>query len=286
MILRRRSSEVKENVMSAGELSAALARDAKFRKQLLAAVGHADSARQRAASRIGLIATAKELADDEQFRDDLGAAVEHLRQAWSRVEKERSHRQRNTLLLVAGAGAATAAALPRSRRWLMARLEALHFASASTARVIEEAVEVNVPLSTTYNQWTQFEEFPLFMEGVDQVQQLDDTLLHWAASIGGRSAEWDAKILEQEPDRQISWISEDGKKTRGTVSFEQLDDSRTLVRLSMSYKAEGPFERAGSAAGLDSRRIRGDLERFKDLIENRGGESGAWRGKISAGITQ
>ena len=284
MHLRRRSSEVKESVISAGELSAALARDKKFRKQLLAAIGHAESARQRAASRTGLIATAKQLAGDEQFRDELRAASEEIRQAWSRVEKERSHRQRNALLLVAGAGAATAAALPQSRRWLSDRLEALNFGSAK-ARVIEEAIEVNAPLSTTYNQWTQFEEFPLFMEGIEQVQQLDDTLLHWAASIGGRSAEWDAKILEQQPDRQISWISEDGKKTRGNVTFESLDDSRTLVRLAMSYKAEGPFERAGSAAGLDSRRIRGDLERFKDLIESRGRESGAWRGTISAGTT-
>jgi uncharacterized membrane protein len=285
-MLGRRSSEVKETAISAGELSAALARDTKFRKQLLAAIGHAESARQRAASRVGLVATAKQLADDEQFRQELRAASEDLRRAWSRVEKERSHRQRNTLLMVAGAGAATAAALPQSRRWLSKRLETLNFAPVSKGRVIDEAIEVNVPLSTTYNQWTQFEEFPLFMEGVDNVQQLDDTLLHWAASIGGRSAEWDAKILEQQPDRQISWISEDGKKTRGTVTFEPLDDSRTLVRLSMSYMAEGPFERAGSAAGLDSRRIRGDLERFKELVESRGSEGGAWRGKISAGTRQ
>jgi uncharacterized membrane protein len=123
------------------------------------------------------------------------------------------------------------------------------------------------------------------MDGVDHVQQLDDTRLHWVATVAGRTAEWDAKILEQHPDRQISWISEDGKKTRGNVTFEPVGDDRTLVRLSMSYMAEGPVEQLGSAAGLDSRRIRGDLERFKELVETRGSESGAWRGEISAGTT-
>ena len=148
---------------------------------------------------------------------------------------------------------------------------------------VEESTEVNAPLTTVYNQWTQFEDFPLFMEGVDHVQQLDDTRLRWAATVAGRKAEWNAKILEQHPDRQISWISEDGKKTRGTVAFEPRGDAKTIVRLSMSYQAEGPAETLGSAAGLDSRRIRGDLERFKELIESRGEESGAWRGEIEAG---
>jgi uncharacterized membrane protein len=133
-----------------------------------------------------------------------------------------------------------------------------------------------------YNQWTQFEDFPLFMEGVEHVQQLDDTRLHWVADIAGKKAEWDAKILEQHPDRQISWISEDGKKTRGTVSFEPISESKTLIRLSMSYQAD-PIETVGSAAGLDSRRVKADLERFKELVETRGTESGAWRGEVAAG---
>jgi uncharacterized membrane protein len=124
------------------------------------------------------------------------------------------------------------------------------------------------------------------MDGVDDVKQLDDTRLHWVATIGGRTAEWDAKILEQHPDRQISWVSEDGKKTRGTVSFEPLADNRALIRLSMSYKAEGPVETLGSAAGLDRQRVRGDLQRFKELIESRGAESGAWRGEVEAGQTE
>jgi uncharacterized membrane protein len=152
----------------------------------------------------------------------------------------------------------------------------------TTPRTIEESIEVNVPVSTAYNQWTQFEDFPLFMEGVDHVQQLDDTRLHWVATIGGKTAEWDAKILEQHPDKQISWISEDGKKTRGTVTFEPIGDNKTRIRLSMSYRAEGPAEMLGSAAGLDALRIRGDLERFKEFIESRATESGAWRGEVSA----
>jgi uncharacterized membrane protein len=152
--------------------------------------------------------------------------------------------------------------------------------------VITETIEVGVPVSTAYNQWTQFEDFPLFMEGVDHVQQLDDTRLHWVVSVGSWKAEWNAKILEQHPDREISWISEDGKKTRGTVTFEERGPSRTLIRLSMSYKAEGPMEAVGSTAGLDARRVHGDLERFKELIESRGVETGAWRSEVSAGTTE
>jgi uncharacterized membrane protein len=138
-------------------------------------------------------------------------------------------------------------------------------------------------VSTAYNQWTQFEEFPTFMDGVEQVRQLDDTLLHWAVNVAGKRAEWDAKILEQEPDRRISWESVDGKQTRGTVTFEEAGPSRSRIRLTMRYSAEGLAEVAGSALGLDRRRVRGDLERFQQLIESRGSESGAWRGQIEDG---
>ena len=155
----------------------------------------------------------------------------------------------------------------------------------TTPRVIESSIEVAVPVSAAYNQWTQFEEFPQFMEGVEEVRQLGETRLHWVASVGGHRAEWDAKILEQHPDRQISWISEDGKKNRGTVTFEPLGDDRTLVRLSLGYQAEGFVEAVGSAAGLDRRRIEEDLVRFKKMIEGRGTETGAWREDISAGTT-
>jgi uncharacterized membrane protein len=179
-------------------------------------------------------------------------------------------------MLVLGGGAAAAGAAMKLRGIKQS-------ANGTGISTIDESIEVAVPVKTAYNQWTQFEEFPLFMEGVDDVRQGDDTRLHWVATIGGQTAEWDAKILEQHPDTQISWISEDGKKTRGTVSFEPLGESKTLIRLSMSYQAEGPIEQLGSAAGLDAQRIRGDLKRFKDLIESRGSESGEWRGEIDAG---
>ena len=148
---------------------------------------------------------------------------------------------------------------------------------------IEESIDVNVPVSTAYNQWTQFEEFPEFMEGVETVEQLDDTRLRWVAKVAGKRAEWEAKILHQDPDQRIGWQSTDGKQTTGTVTFEPIGDERTRIRLAMTYTPEGPFERAGSAVGLDNRRVRGDLERFKDLIERRGAESGGWRGEIKAG---
>jgi uncharacterized membrane protein len=121
------------------------------------------------------------------------------------------------------------------------------------------------------------------MEGVDHVDQLGDTELHWVASIGGKRAEWDAKIIEQQPDTRIAWSSIDGRHTHGTVWFEKLGENRTLVRLAMTYRPQGPVELAGSAAGVDRRRIKGDLERFRELIESRGAETGAWRGEIESG---
>lgn len=282
MLGRNRTTKVRENVATGAEVTAELARDEKFRQRLLSALGHAEAARQRAARNVGLVATGARLVADSELRRELRDAIEDLRQASARIQKKRSHRVRNVLLMSAAAGGALAAVLPQSRRWI-ARSVPTWIGGGTTPRAIDESIEVNVPVSTAYNQWTQFEDFPLFMEGVDHVQQLDDTRLHWAVTIGGRSAEWDAKILEQHPDRQISWISEDGKKTRGTVTFEELGESRTRVRLSMSYQAEGPVEKAGSALALDARRIRGDLERFKELIESRGAESGAWRGEVEQG---
>jgi uncharacterized membrane protein len=122
------------------------------------------------------------------------------------------------------------------------------------------------------------------MDGVESVTQLDDTLLHWVATIGGRKAEWDAKILDQEPDRRISWVSTDGKDTRGTVTFAPSGPSATRLNVELNYTPEGPLEQAGSAAGIDRRRVRGDLERFKQLIESKGAEHGAWRGEIHGGV--
>ncbi|HKG44967.1 MAG TPA: SRPBCC family protein [Gaiellaceae bacterium] len=274
---------LRDNAASGKDLALALSRDKKFRKQLLAAVGHGAAAKRRAAKRVGLTAAAARLAADEDLRRELATMTKNLQEAWSRVEKKRSHKLRNTMMIILGGGAVAAAGYKFRDRVGMDRLRGAK--TAAGVNTIDESIEVDVPVSTAYNQWTQFEDFPLFMDGVDDIKQLGDTRLHWVATIAGRTAEWDAKILEQHPDRQISWISEDGKKTRGTVTFEPRGESKTLIRLSMSYKADGPIESLGSTAGLDRQRIRGDLQRFKELIETRGTESGAWRGEVSAGTT-
>jgi uncharacterized membrane protein len=278
-VLRRTKTDVlKENAASAAEFATALAKDRKFRRELVSAVSHGTIAKRRAARKIGLLATVSRLTSDPKLKRELNKVVKSLDKAWSRVERKRSHKLRNTLIVagVGGGVAAAAAAAPKLRN----RIPGL--TTATTPRTIEETIEVNAPVSTVYNQWTQFEDFPLFMEGVDHVGQLDDTRLKWVSTVGGKTNEWTAKIIEQHPDRQISWISEDGKKTRGTVTFEPIDENKTRVRLSMSYQAD-PLEAVGSAAGIDARRIKGDLKRFEELVESRGSETGAWRGEISAG---
>jgi uncharacterized membrane protein len=145
---------------------------------------------------------------------------------------------------------------------------------------VEQSIEVNVPVRTAYNQWTQFEEFPQFMEGVDAVSQLDDTHLRWVAEIGGQKNEWKAEITEQVPDQRIAWRSEDGKLNAGVVTFHRLDDNRTKIMVQMDWEPEGMVEQLGAKTGADDRRVQGDLERFKDLVESRGAESGAWRGEV------
>jgi uncharacterized membrane protein len=275
-----RTTVLKDRAASGKDLAVALAQDKKFRKELISAIGHGRVVRRHATRRATLVAAATRLAADQRLTRELRQMTDNLQRAVTRAEKKQSHKLRTTLIII-GAGGAAAVLVPHSRRWLSAKLF-----GGSRVRVISDSIEVGVPVSTTYNQWTQFEDFPLFMDGVDHVQQLDDTRLHWVATIAGKQAEWDAKIVEQEPDRKISWVSEDGKKTRGAVTFEERGPARTLIRLSMSYQADGPLEAVGSAAGLDDWRVRGDLERFKQLIESRDTETGAWRGKVSAGTTE
>lgn len=145
---------------------------------------------------------------------------------------------------------------------------------------VERAIEVNAPVSMVYNQWTQFEEFPEFMEGVESVQQLDDKRLHWKAKIAGKELEWDAEIFEQIPDRRIAWRSQSGPLNTGMVNFEPLGPNKTKVYLKLNYDPEGALENIGSALGVVGGRIDGDLKRFKEFIESRGAETGAWRGRI------
>lgn len=145
---------------------------------------------------------------------------------------------------------------------------------------IEKSIEVNVPVRTAYNQWTQFEEFPKFMEGVQEVKQITDKRLHWRANIGGKEKEWDADITEQIPDKRIAWRSTTGAPNGGVVTFHELTPSTCRILLQLEYDPETIVEKAGDAVGVVSMRVQGDLDRFKAFIESRGSETGAWRGEI------
>lgn len=147
-------------------------------------------------------------------------------------------------------------------------------------RHIEKSIEVEAPLSMVYNQWTQFEEFPRFMDGVESVVQMGDKRLHWVAEIGGKRTEWDAEIFEQIPDQRIAWRSMSGAMNTGMVNFESLGPNHTRVSLKINYDPEGAVENLASALGVVSTKVEGDLQRFKKFIENRGAETGAWRGRI------
>ena len=145
---------------------------------------------------------------------------------------------------------------------------------------VEESIEVAVPVTTAYNQWTQFESFPHFMEGVDRVEQKDDTRLHWTAEVGGERRNWDAEITEQHPDERVAWRALDAGAPSGVVTFHKLDPAHTKIMVQMEYEPEGMKQSIGSALGIDSRRVKGDLEAFKSFIEARGRETGAWRGEV------
>jgi uncharacterized membrane protein len=145
---------------------------------------------------------------------------------------------------------------------------------------VENSIVVDRPLRTVYDQWTQFEEFPRFMSGVDEVVQLDDARLRWKASVAGIEREWDAQIVDQEPDRRISWVSTSGFKNDGTVMFEPVEQGATRVTLRMEFQEETMAEKAADSLGIAERRVEGDLENFKEFIESRGTETGAWRGEI------
>jgi len=145
---------------------------------------------------------------------------------------------------------------------------------------VEKSIEVDVPVSTAYNQWTQFESFPRFMAGVDRIDQTSPTQTHWVTSIGGVHREFDAEITEQHPDERIAWTSVDGPKQAGVVTFHRLGDGRSRVMLQMDFQPEGVVETAGDTLGVVSRRVEGDLKRFKSFIESRGTEEGGWRGEV------
>jgi ribosome-associated toxin RatA of RatAB toxin-antitoxin module len=145
---------------------------------------------------------------------------------------------------------------------------------------IEKSIDVGCPVRTVYNQWTQFEDFPKFMDGVKDVRQVDDTHVHWHAEVWGKDKEWDAEITEQVPDERISWRSVSGALNAGTVRFEPLGPDRTRVRLVMAYEPEGAIENIGDALGVMSGRVEHTVKDFKKFIEQRGQETGAWRGEV------
>jgi len=145
---------------------------------------------------------------------------------------------------------------------------------------VEKSIEVELPVSTVYNQWTQFEEFPQFMEGVERVTQLDETRLHWVAEIAGAKREWDAEIVDQQPDQRIAWRSVDGAGNGGIVTFQPVSAGSTRVNLQMEFEPEGLAETVGDKLGFVSKQTEGDLKRFKSFIEDRGAETGAWRGQV------
>ncbi|MDQ0822233.1 ribosome-associated toxin RatA of RatAB toxin-antitoxin module [Arthrobacter sp. V4I6] len=150
---------------------------------------------------------------------------------------------------------------------------------------VRQSIEVNVPPSQAYNQWTQFEDFPRFMSGVDAVRQLDDSTVHFETSIRGVKREYDARITGQEPDQRVSWESLDEPRNAGTVRFEPLEANRTKVSVELTWEPESAAEKAGAAVGLDSRQVASDLKRFKKFIEERDVESGAWRGRVDDATT-
>jgi len=146
---------------------------------------------------------------------------------------------------------------------------------------IEKSVEVDVPVRTAYNQWTQFEDFPQFMAGVETVKQIDDTHLHWVADIGGIHREWDSEITEQTPDQRIAWTATDGTENAGVVTFHRIAEGKTKVMLQMTVDGDGLIEKIGEKLGVIKSQVEADMDRFKTMMESRGNETGAWRGEVS-----
>lgn len=143
------------------------------------------------------------------------------------------------------------------------------------------SVDIAVPVQTAYDQWTQFEEFPSIMTGVENVEQLDDTHLRWKQNVAGREKEWIAEIVEQVPDNRIAWRTTSGENASGQVTFTELSPNETRVELAMEYEPDGMVEKGGSMFGMDTMRVQQDLNKFKEYIEERGQATGGWRGTVS-----
>ena len=147
---------------------------------------------------------------------------------------------------------------------------------------VVETVDVAVPVRTAYNQWTQFEQFPAFMNSVREIRQLDDTRLHWVVEFGGVRREFDARITEQHPDQRVAWTSTEGPKHAGVVTFHRLDDTHSRVTAQLDIDPEGFVENVADKVGIVDRLIKADMAKFREFIERRGTETGAWRGDVDA----
>jgi len=176
---------------------------------------------------------------------------------------------------------ATIAALVAAGYWLKKRIDL----TSDEESIVKDSIEVDVPISVAYNQWTQFEEFPKFMKHVVEVRQLDDAHLHWRANVAGRTVEWDAEVTSQIPDRRVAWRSTSGTRNSGAVDFVPINDQRTRIMLTISYRPPGIAEKIGDALGLVRAEVRRDLHRFAGFIESRQSETGGWRGTVSEGKT-
>jgi uncharacterized membrane protein len=148
---------------------------------------------------------------------------------------------------------------------------------------VVKSVDVEAPIAAVYNQWTQFESFPQFMSGVDSITQTDDTHTHWVTSIGGVTREFDTEVTEQHPEERVAWKSTDGTTHAGVITFHRLGETSTKVTAQIDWQPEGVVEKAGSVLGFDDRQVQSDLDHFKEFIESRGHETGAWRGDVAAG---
>lgn len=149
---------------------------------------------------------------------------------------------------------------------------------------VEESIEVEVPVRTAYDQWTQFQDFPRFMDGVEEVRQVDDTHLRWRTKVAGREKSFEARVTEQIPDERVAWTSEEGPEHAGVVTFHRVGEERTRVMLQMDAQPEGAAEKVGDALGLLEKRVKKDLASFKELIEAHGA-SGTWRGEVDQSST-
>ena len=186
---------------------------------------------------------------------------------------------------MAGSRLVAIVALAAAGIWLKKRMAPAQGTGDSASRFVEDSIEVEVPVSTAYNQWTQFEDFPNFMQDVIEVRQVDDTHLHWRARIAGKEEEWDAEITNQIPDRRIAWKSTSGPPNSGAVTFQPISDNRTRVTLRMSYQPRNALEKVGDALGAVKLETSTNLHRFREFLQSRGRETGAWRGTVSGGAT-